>query len=82
MKRYEYRFSPLRKYLESITGLRIAPSGQVVGVRFRSGLRGQFGTMAQRHYPFGAVLVLPEEIRMPSISELIDGGGWEPEIDV
>ncbi len=82
MKRYEYRYSPLRKYLETLTGLTIAPSGQVVGVRFASGLRGQFGTMAQRHYPFGAVLVLPDEIRVPSISELIEGGGWEPEISL
>ena len=82
MKRYEYHFEPLRNYLEYVTGLKIAPTGQVIGVRLSSGLRSQFGTRAQRHYPYGAVMVLPEALPIPRISELIEGSGWEPEISV
>ena len=82
MKRYEYRFSPLRNYLECVTGLKFATSGEVIGIRMASGLRSQFGTRAQRHYPYGAVLVLPAALPFPRVSELIEGSGWEPEISV
>jgi hypothetical protein len=82
MKRYEYHFQPLRKYLENVTGLKIAFTGQVIGVNMASGLRSQFGTRAQRHYPYGAVMVLPDALPVPHINELIEGSGWEPEISV
>jgi len=82
MKRYEYRFDTLRNYLEFMTGLKIATSGKIIGVHLASGLRSQFGTRAERHYPYGTVLVLPDALPVPTINELIEGGGWEPEISV
>jgi hypothetical protein len=80
MRRYDYRFDTLRASLEQTTGLKIASSGEVIGVTLVSSLRHQFGGQAERHYPFSAVMVLALDRPPLSVNELAGGDGWEPEM--
>jgi hypothetical protein len=77
MKRYVYRFDTLGTFIEEVSGLKVALTGEIIGVYLTSLLHEQFGTRARRHYPYGAVMVLPTDAHHPFVQEMPDEQEWE-----
>jgi len=82
MKRFAYHFRTFTSFVEEVVGFKVSRNCEIIGINLPPTLRQQFGTGAQRHYPYGCLMVLPQEVPVPPFQELPDEADWEPEPDL